>query len=58
MVFFNKLMLRRNVPTHPRAFLLALTRLAPSHALLIAYWGADGTTALSVSTREYFQFAG
>ena len=36
VVFLNKPMLRRNVPTHPRAFLLALTRLAPSHALLIA----------------------
>ncbi|KAH9167244.1 hypothetical protein EDB89DRAFT_2232475 [Lactarius sanguifluus] len=42
----------------PRAFLLALTRLTPPHALLVAYWGADGAAALSVSTREYFQFSG
>ncbi|KAH9012336.1 hypothetical protein EDB85DRAFT_2135765 [Lactarius pseudohatsudake] len=39
----------------PRAFLLALTRLAPPHALLVAYWGADGAAALSVPTQEYFQ---
>jgi len=42
----------------PRAFLLALTRLAPPHALLVAYWGADGAAALSVPTREYFQSSG
>ncbi|KAF8257590.1 hypothetical protein EI94DRAFT_1708831 [Lactarius quietus] len=36
----------------PQAFLLALTPLAPLHALLAAYWGA---AALSVPTREYFQ---
>jgi hypothetical protein len=33
------------------AFLLALTCLAPPHALLVAYWGADGATALSVNMR-------
>lgn len=38
--------------------MLALTRLAPPHALLVAYWGADGAAALSVPTREYFQSSG
>ena len=33
----------------PRAFLLAVTCLAPTHALLVSYWGA---AALSVPTRE------
>ena len=42
----------------PRAFLLALTCLAPPHTLLVAYWGADGTAALSVLAREYFQSSG
>ncbi|KAI9507412.1 hypothetical protein F5148DRAFT_1205370 [Russula earlei] len=42
----------------PRAFLLALTRLAPPHALLVAYWGVDGAAVLSVPTREYFQSSG
>ncbi|KAI0252940.1 hypothetical protein BJV78DRAFT_1281277 [Lactifluus subvellereus] len=42
----------------PRAFLLALTRLALSHALLVTYWGADGAAALSVPTCEYFQSSG
>ncbi|KAH8981407.1 hypothetical protein EDB92DRAFT_1953174 [Lactarius akahatsu] len=45
-------------PAPPRAFLLALTRLAPPHALLVAYWGADGAAALSVPTWEYFQSSG
>ena len=39
----------------PCAFLLGLTRLAPPHALLVAYWGAEGAAALSVPTQEYFQ---
>ncbi|KAF8489548.1 hypothetical protein F5888DRAFT_1745733, partial [Russula emetica] len=40
------------------AFLLALTRLAPPHALLVAYWVADGAAALSVPTRERFESSG
>jgi hypothetical protein len=42
----------------PRAFLLALTRISPPYALLVAYWGANCDAVLSVPTREYFQSSG
>ncbi|KAI0245635.1 hypothetical protein BJV78DRAFT_1287383 [Lactifluus subvellereus] len=61
VVFLNRTYAQAQSPAYanaPRAFLLALTRLAPSHALLVAYWGADGPAALSVPTREYFQSSG
>ncbi|KAF8493656.1 hypothetical protein F5888DRAFT_1617763 [Russula emetica] len=61
VVFLNRHYAQAQSPAYasaPRAFLLALTRLAPPHALLVAYWGADGAAALSVPTREYFQSSG
>ena len=61
MLFLNRHYAQAQSPAYasaPRAFLLALTRLAPPHALLIAYWGAEGAAALSVPTREYFQSSG
>ena len=61
MLFLNQHYAQAQSPAYagaPRAFLLALTRLAPPHALLVAYWGADGAAALSVPTREYFQSSG
>ncbi|KAH7911521.1 hypothetical protein BJ138DRAFT_1172491 [Hygrophoropsis aurantiaca] len=45
----------RPAPPTPRAALLALARVAPPHALLIAYCGRDGAALLSVPTREYLQ---
>ncbi|KAG6812958.1 hypothetical protein H0H92_015077 [Tricholoma furcatifolium] len=44
--------------TTPRAFLLSLTAIAPPHALLVAYWGKDGSAVLSLPTKEYFQSSG
>jgi hypothetical protein len=61
VVFLNRHYAQAQSPAYasaPRAFLLALTRLAPPHALLVAYWGADGAAALSVPTREYLQSSG
>ncbi|KAI0067413.1 hypothetical protein BV25DRAFT_1795548 [Artomyces pyxidatus] len=61
VLFLNKHYAQSHSPAYastPRAFLLSLTHLAPPHALLIAYWGADGAAALSVPTREYFQSSG
>ncbi|KAH9010219.1 hypothetical protein EDB84DRAFT_1570699 [Lactarius hengduanensis] len=61
VLFLNRHYAQAQSPAYasaPRAFLLALTRLAPPHALLVAYWGADGAAALSVPTREYFQSSG
>jgi hypothetical protein len=61
VVFLNRHYAQTQSPAYasaPRAFLLALTRLAPPHALLVAYWGADGAAVLSVPTREYFQSSG
>ncbi|KAI0264940.1 hypothetical protein BC834DRAFT_843870 [Gloeopeniophorella convolvens] len=61
VLFLNRHYAQAQAPAYasaPRAFLLALTRLAPPHALLVAYWGADGAAALSVPTREYFQSSG
>ena len=61
MLFLNRHYAQAQSPAYasaPRAFLLALTRLAPPHALLVAYWGAEGAAALSVPTREYFQSSG
>lgn len=61
VLFLNRHYAQAQSPAYasaPRAFLLALTRLAPPHALLIAYWGAEGAAALSVPTREYFQSSG
>jgi len=61
VLFLNRHYAQAQSPAYasaPRAFLLALTRLAPPHALLVAYWGAEGAAALSVPTREYFQSSG
>ncbi|KAH9955682.1 hypothetical protein BC827DRAFT_1083854, partial [Russula dissimulans] len=61
VVFLNRHYAQAQSPAYasaPRAFLLALTRIAPPHALLVAYWGPDGAAALSVPTREYFQSSG
>jgi len=61
VLFLNRHYAQAQSPAYasaPRAFLLALTRLAPPHALLVAYWGADGAAVLSVPTREYFQSSG
>jgi hypothetical protein len=61
VLFLNRHYAQAQSPAYasaPRAFLLALTRVAPPHALLVAYWGADGAAALSVPTREYFQSSG
>ncbi len=61
VLFINRHYAQAQSPAYasaPRAFLLALTRLAPPHALLVAYWGADGAAALSLPTREYFQSSG
>ncbi|KAH9059654.1 hypothetical protein EDB87DRAFT_1620735 [Lactarius vividus] len=61
VLFLNRHYAQTQSPAYasaPRAFLLALTRLAPPHALLVAYWGVDGAAALSVPTREYFQSSG
>ncbi|TFY50717.1 hypothetical protein EVG20_g11367, partial [Dentipellis fragilis] len=61
VLFLNKHYAQAHSPAYastPRAFLLSLTALAPPHALLVAYWGAEGAAALSVPTREYFQSSG
>ncbi|KAL0954895.1 hypothetical protein HGRIS_003828 [Hohenbuehelia grisea] len=61
IVFFNKHYAHahsENYATSPRAFLLSMTSVAAPHALLVAYWGAEGAAALSLPTQEYFQSSG
>ncbi|KAI0631707.1 hypothetical protein C8Q77DRAFT_1128403 [Trametes polyzona] len=61
VIFLNKHYARAHSPQYaasPRAFLLSLTNIAPTHALLVAHWGSDGAAVLSVPTREYFQSTG
>ncbi|KAF7327852.1 hypothetical protein MKEN_00365100 [Mycena kentingensis (nom. inval.)] len=61
VIFLNKHYAQATSPTfasNPRAFLLSLTALAPPHALLVAYWGAEGAAVLSLPTKEYFQSSG
>jgi hypothetical protein len=61
VIFLNRTYAQAQSPAYanaPRAFLLTLTRLAPPHALLVAYWGTDSAAVLSVPTREYFQSSG
>ncbi|RPD77074.1 hypothetical protein L226DRAFT_483399 [Lentinus tigrinus ALCF2SS1-7] len=61
VLFLNKHYARAHSPQYassPRAFLLSLTNIAPQHALLVAHWGNDGASVLSVPTREYFQSSG
>ncbi|KAI9442025.1 hypothetical protein BJY52DRAFT_1194878 [Lactarius psammicola] len=61
VVFLNQHYAQAQFPAYasaPRVFRLALTGLAPPHALLVAYWGAVGAAVLSAPTREYFQSSG
>lgn len=61
VLFVNKTYAQANSPSYassPRAFLLSLTSIAPRHALLIAYWGSEGSAVLSIPTKEYFQSSG
>ena len=60
MVFLNRTYARAQ-PSYanaPRAFFLALTCIAPPHALLSLTGAVDGAAAPSIPMREYFHSSG